>query len=403
MGDANGDGSVNIFDLSALANEWGQSQDQNSDKSYLLMDPVAVKAHIANGDQPFKDGYSKLITAANSALNNTPNVYAGLEIGTDPHIYDSYQDAKWVRTLALAYALSGNTTYRDKARSAIEAWASGNTPRPCTGGWGNGTDTGQMQGLTYWPFAYATSLVYDTPPVLVTDWGNKIAYSMKDCLINQELKNINSYGTTRLPYAWHLGMTESRADYARGGDFVLFELGALSSWANLVGDKSTRDWAFDPSNPVGAVQSIHSSLEPDNDGDTLGTIPAPQKNIVYSLNPVQGPAYNNDGPTKTTYNARIAHLLAIQGESLGYGTLTRYTPSLKHTWGWLGSFCPPNNTKIWPDPSVNNATAWDPNKSRFMMGLFLEPDNTHFKEIIGTTASTASDSQIAGPLWSLLP
>ena len=365
---------------------------------FLLMDTAAVKAHIAAGDQPFKSGLASIVSQANSALNKTPKVYPGLTTGCDPHVLDSYQDAHWVRTLALAYGLTGNTAYRDKARSAIEAWAAGNAPHGWTSSapYGNKTDTGQMQALTYWPFAYAASLVYpDGLPASVQDWGKSIITAMHQCLVNVDLATVTADGTSREAYRWNSNLTQLKVDYVRGGDFVLFELGCDAAWAHLVGDKATQDWVFDPANQVGAPKAIHSAIQPDNSGDTYGTSPAPEKNIIKHV-----PPDAHDGLTYSTYNARIAHLLAIEGQNLGYGTLTSYTAALKHTWDWLGSFTPPNNPLSWPDLSAT--PEWTTSDPRFMLGLSLEPGNTHFAEIVGSSQASACDGQIAGPLWVLL-
>lgn len=363
------------------------------------MDPAAVKAHIAAGDQPFKSGLASIVSQANSALNKTPKVYPGLTTGCDPHVLDGYQDAHWVRTLALAYALTGNTAYRDKARSAIEAWAAGNTPHGWTSSapYGNKTDTGQMQALTYWPFAYAASLVYpDGLPAAVQDWGKSIITAMRQCLVNVDLATVTADGTSRESYRWNSSLTQLKADYVRGGDFVLFELGCDAAWAHLVGDKATEDWVFDPTNQVGAPKAIHSAIQPDNSGDTYGTSPAPEKNIIKHV-----PPDAHDGLTYSTYNARIAHLLAIEGQNLGYGTLTTYKSALKHTWEWLGSFTPPNNPLSWPDLSAT--PEWTTSDPRFVLGLSLEPGNTHFSDIVGSSQASACDGQIAGPFWVLLP
>jgi NedA-like, galactose-binding domain len=366
---------------------------------FLLMDPATIKAHIAAGDEPFKSGLASLVSQAKSALNKTPSVYPGLTTGCDPHVLDSYQDAHWVRTLALAYALTGNTSYRDKARSAIEAWAAGNTPHGWTkdAPYGNKTDTGQMQALTYWPFAYAASLVYpDGLPASVQDWAKSIITAMRQCLVNVDLATVTADGTSRESYRWNSNLTQLKVDYVRGGDFVLFELGCDAAWAHLVGDKATEDWVFDPTNQVGAPKAIHSAIQPDNSGDTYGTTPAPEKNIIKHV-----PPDAHDGLTYSTYNARIAHLLAIEGQNLGYGTLASYTTALKHTWNWLGSFTPPNNPLSWPDLSAT--PEWTTSDPRFMLGLSLEPGNTHFAAIVGSSQASACDGQIAGPFWVLLP
>jgi hypothetical protein len=368
----------------------------------LLMNAAAVKAHIAAGDQPWASGYTSLISSANSVLTHSVTVYPGLTTGVDAHIYDNYQDAHWIRTLALAYALSGDTAYRDKARSAISAWADGNKPQPNM----YSIDVGQMQALTYWPFAYAASLVW-TPgstPANVTAWGNAIITTMKSALA-YENKAIVAMGTQRLAYAWKLGFTELNADYRRGSDFVLFEIGAESAWARDLGDTAAQDSVYSATNPVGAPQALRSALAPDNMGDTLGTTPAPEKNIVYSLHPVQGPAYNNDAPTKMTYNARIADEVAIQGANLGYDTMASTTAMLRTSWEWMGSFVPPGNTKVFPDPSIDNATAWttSANLPRFILALALEPNNQHFKDITKSVMTSGSDGQIVGPFWTLLP
>ena len=368
----------------------------------LLMNVAAVKAHIAAGDQPWAGGYASLISSANSVLTHSVTVYPGLTTGVDAHIYDSYQDAHWIRTLALAYALSGNTAYRDKARSAISAWADGNKPQPDM----YSIDAGQMQALTYWPFGYAASLVY-TPgqmPANVTAWGQAIVATMKAALA-QEKSTRAATGSQRLPYAWKAGYTESNADYQRGGDFVLFEIGAQAAWAHDLGDTASQDSVYSATNPVGAPQALRSALAPDNMGDTLGTTPAPEKNIVYSLHPVQGPAYNNDAPTKMTYNARIADEVALQGANLGYDTMASTTAMLRTSWEWMGSFVPPGNTKVFPDPTVDNATAWttSANLPRFILALALEPNNQHFKDITKSVMTSGSDGQIVGPFWTLLP
>ena len=358
----------------------------------LLMNAAAVKAHIAAGDQPWAGGYASLISSANSVLTHSVTVYPGLTTGVDAHIYDSYQDAHWIRTLALAYALSGNTAYRDKARSAISAWADGNKPQPNM----YSIDAGQMQALTYWPFGYAASLVY-TPgqmPANVTAWGQAIVATMKSALA-QEKSTIAATGSKRLPYAWKVGYTESDADYQRGGDFVLFEIGAEAAWAHDLGDTASQDSVYSATNPVGAPQALRSALAPDNMGDTIGTTSAPEKNIVYSLHPVQGSAYNNDAPTKMTYNARIADEVAIQGANLGYDTMASTTAMLRTSWEWMGSFVPPGNTRVFPDPSVDNATAWttSANLPRFILALALEPGNQHFKDITKSVTASGSDGR----------
>jgi hypothetical protein len=100
---------------------------------------AAVIAKIQAGESPWKEAYSSLISRANGYLTaNTVSVTDGGPLGAsgDKHIFATgngyggdradYQAAhtlqKAVRTLALAYSLTGDAEYADKAIQYIYDW-----------------------------------------------------------------------------------------------------------------------------------------------------------------------------------------------------------------------------------------------------------------------------------------
>lgn len=89
-----------------------------------------VKYRVANGIEPQSEGYSRLLSDANSAQSFTPNVPSSIYIdntGGDNDI--SYWNpiiqaqVKPAVSSALAYVYSDNTDYADKAVEILNAWA----------------------------------------------------------------------------------------------------------------------------------------------------------------------------------------------------------------------------------------------------------------------------------------
>ena len=98
---------------------------------FLSSDEIAaVKAKVLANEQPWKDGYAAIVSAANSAMSVSPR---GVTENGGGHLFrstvdvgDDYPNAQLVgyavRDLGLGYAFTGNTAYAEKVIDLIYAW-----------------------------------------------------------------------------------------------------------------------------------------------------------------------------------------------------------------------------------------------------------------------------------------
>ncbi len=316
----------------------------------LTADQAArIRARIAAQLQPEYGAWTTFLGGrVRVALAATPNVYPGPFRGGDPDIHTVFDntltpDGSFTRNLAIAYALTGDEKYAAKARQFILAWAHGNTPSDLTTY--DSCDTGQMQSPGAFSLAYAYDLTYDSPLWSTGDRAAVAAYFTKfiAALRNCEKETsgdqaVRSGSTRRIAYGWDSSLTIRYTDTIIGGDFSMLMDAAIAAMAADVGDTATVYRVYgDKDNVLRVDNTLDHSLTSKNDGDKMGTTPAPQSHIYKSA--IKGRGGTLD---YCTYNARLGSTLAEMGENLGYGTLTTYRERLRATWLYLAKFFGPD-------------------------------------------------------------
>lgn len=181
----------------------------------------AIKAKVQAGEEPWASAYDQLIANANNALSMTPRSVTdngdGHDYKTDdPYTtdgvydpnadrtdyYNAIQVGHAVRDLGLAYALTQDSRYADKAIQLINTWAVNPdtymTPKaknngPATPGHGSG---GVIELFITIPgMFYGADLIYNYPGWNPADkqaffeWARTIAYDAKDQIYQNNFEN----------------------------------------------------------------------------------------------------------------------------------------------------------------------------------------------------------------------
>jgi hypothetical protein len=359
-------------------------------------DVAAIQAEIAAGQEPwtsawtyFRDGKAK------SGLNLTIAVYAGPFTGGDIHAtFDNSltPQAAACRNLAIAYAVSGDLRYATKAHDILVAWATGNTPTTQTDY--DSVDTGQMQSPGAFSFAYAYSLIRDAPGVfsdadrtVVTSYFQTFIAALKTCMadILRSDRGILTDSQARVAYDWNANLFIRKTDRDVGGDFTMLMDAAMAAMAGDVGDTATLDWLFSSANPLSFDAALSHALQSSNDGDGLGTVPAPESHIAKKTT-----------LDYCTYNIRIADVMAEEGQELGYGTLTRWRGALAASWDWQAQFFGPGAV---PSPNPTDVVNTGVDVPRFGIAPRDIGADAQVMRVIGAaTPSKFYESQLLGPV-----
>ncbi|QVN21309.1 alginate lyase family protein [Burkholderia pyrrocinia] len=87
-----------------------------------------MRSKVEQGDQPWADGWRKLVANRHASVNWKPNLQATVYRGSDHRHAQNYpalyNDAAAAYVLALRWKISGDDAYADKAVAILNAWSS---------------------------------------------------------------------------------------------------------------------------------------------------------------------------------------------------------------------------------------------------------------------------------------
>jgi hypothetical protein len=167
---------INVILLIAVTD---QIQSQYNDISISFTHPstiftreqlIIIKDRIANNIEPQKSAFEKLISDADRFLDYMSDPPARMDITNEQpeqHEQRRYMvQESWVAyASALAYTLTGNTAYADKAIEVLNAWSRPKTYFSTYDAWRGTYFTGRPRRLQVasrlTPFVYAYDLLYD--------------------------------------------------------------------------------------------------------------------------------------------------------------------------------------------------------------------------------------------------
>ncbi len=153
----------------------------------------------------------------------------------------------------------------------------------------------------------------------------------------------------------------------------------------MAADTATLAWPFDPANPLSFDAALSHSLQSANDGDGLGTAPAPQSHIQKKVT-----------LDYCTYNTRIADVMAEEGQDWGYGTLDKWRAALTTTWRWQAQFFGPGAIAS-PNPTdVVNSGVDVPRFGIAPRAIGADPEVS--RVIASGTPSRFYESRLLGPV-----
>jgi hypothetical protein len=363
-------------------------------------DITAIRARIAAGQEPQASAWSTFANGRlRAAMKVSPAEYTGPFRGGDIHAtFDNTltPQGSYCRNVAIAYALTGDETYAIKARNFLVTWARGNTPTSLADY--DSIDTGQMQAPGAFSFAYAYDLTYNSPAYSPSDraaiasyFTRFIAALRNDMTTISNDPMIRSNSQQRRPYPWNAGLTYRFIDGMLGGDFSMLEDAAVAAMAADIGDQATMDWVYaDSGNVLRVSNTLDHALTPSNDGDDMGTNPAPQSHIYKA-------AISGRGGTLDycTYNDRIASVLCELGQNLGYDTMTVYQGRLRTSWLYLAKFFGPGALHS-PNPYDRVNTSVD--VPRFAIAYRDLGDSQLTRVLDSGSRQSYYESQLLGPV-----
>ncbi len=359
---------------------------------------AAVKARIAAGLQPEAGAWSTFASgSARSALAAVPNVYPGpyTGVGDMRTAFDILStDGKRARSVAVAYAISGDVKYAAKARDFVVAWALGNTPTSITDH--DGKDTGQLQAYGAFCLAYAYDLTKASGAYSAADKAAVAAYFGRFvAALRTTLRPFLTdpcLGTSlRKPYEWSSTLTYRFSDRIVGGDFTQLISIAMVGMAYEIGDTATIDYIYDDtSNPFQVRKMIASALTPVNDGDGKYATPVPQVAILRTWASGRGGTLDY-----MTYNSRLTTILVELGENTGHPTLEYARSRLQTTWTYLAQFFGPGAVPS-PNPVDNVNVSVD--VPRFALAYHVLGGQRFLDVLKSGDRNSYSETQLLGPV-----
>lgn len=311
-------------------------------------------------------------------------------------------DSRHARNLAIAYAMTGDAQYADKAAQYVVAWAKGNTPAPYS--YTGDYQGGYHQSYGAFSFAYAYDLtrdsgVYDDAAhTAVRAWFRTWATVMKGYQDNWAKDWVFSQaadGDWR-PYEWSsnpLGLRYSRYDQYMGGDTTLAPMAAWLAAAIVSDDSTSLTTLFSSTYALNVPECLHRSCAPRNDGDGRDTVRVPQCLIKckgYYDNPTRGGNLDY-----MSYNARLATIIYQMTENLGRTTATMRS-ELRASWVYLSKFAGPSYE---PPVAPNDLMHWDLYLARMQMALHVFGDAEFLADVSGGQYPRAQfyEPQFLGP------
>src|SRR5450756_2525488 len=191
-------------------------------------DSAAIRARIAAGEEPWASAWRELVGRwADPALAQQPQVERGpFTGGIDVHeaFLHLDTDSRAARNLAIAYALSGDLRYAQRAHDFLVAWSRDAEPTRLRDY--DSPDTGQLQSWGAFSFAYAYDLtrghgLYSPEEsAAVQDYFTRFTVALREAA--DRLAADPSIGTDlRLPYEWSPKLTYRFEDRVIGGTFAM--------------------------------------------------------------------------------------------------------------------------------------------------------------------------------------
>jgi hypothetical protein len=321
----------------------------------LIMTPAeiaVVRQRVAAGVQPEKGAYSVLLNSyVSPAMSGSPNVYAGPYKGSsldeERAVFGQlWTDGARARDLAIAYVVSGDEKYAQKARTYLMAWAQGNTPTQ----WEPTelADLGQLQSYGSFSFAYAYDLTFNSSVYSTADRATITKYFRA---MANALQTCNAYDIDRTPgkppktldgvYDW-CSLRRCRYDSVVGGDFAVLVQAASLALAQAtdntsLADKILKDQGFE----FNLDAMLSCALTPTNQGDGVPGHPVPAPAVYIYCNPVDG---RGSGMDYMTYNARVLDVMVQAAQNMGWDPteVAAARSKLYNTWSYLARFFGPN-------------------------------------------------------------
>jgi len=368
---------------------------------HLVLTPqsiAAIKEHIDAGDEPWASAWREFLRSrADAELGASPQVERGPFTG-GVEVHQAFlqldADSRAARNLAIAYVVSGDIAYARSARDILVAWS--REARPTTLDDYDSLDTGQLQSWGAFSFAYAYDLtrgsgLYSAGEAAeVSGYFERFAAALRGAA--DRLADDPSIGTPlRRPYEWSSELSYRYEDRMIGGTFAMALDLALLGLASQTGDAVTMAWVLDADrNALRADRAVRHALQPDNDGDGLGTRPVPEVAILRTYRPDRGGTVDY-----MTYSARLATLLCQVSDNLGRPMSESSRPALSATWAYLARFFDPGAVAS-PNPTdvINTAVCLP----RFTLGFrILGTDRLHAVLDAGDR-STYYEPQFLGPV-----
>jgi hypothetical protein len=373
----------------------------------LILKPAeiaTIRQRIAAGTQPEKGAYQTLLSSyVAPAMSGNPNVYAGPYTGSsldeERAVFGQlWTDGARARDLALAYAMSADVKYAQKARTYLLAWAQGNTPTR----WADAelADLGQLQSYGSFSFAYAYDLTFDSGVYSDADRGAITAYFRK---MADALQTCNAYDILRTPgktpnaldgvYEW-CALKRCRYDSVVGGDFaVLVQAASLAlsqaSDYTTLADKILNDQSFQ----FNLNAMLTCALTPTNQGDGVPGHPIPAPTVYVYCNPVDG---RGSGMDYMTYNARVLHVMVEAAQNMGWsaGNVAAARAKLLNTWAYLARFFGPNAE---PLANPNDRINLDACLPRFQLAVHDFGSDVFLNVVKSGTQAGYYEPQLLGP------
>jgi len=373
----------------------------------LILTPAEIaiiKQRVAAGVQPEKDAYQRLLNSyVSPAMSGSPNVYAGPYTGNsldeERAVFGQlWTDGARARDLAIAYVVSDNADYAQKARTYLMASAQGNTPTVWTDS--GCIDTGQLQSYGSFSFAYAYDLTFNSGVYSEADRSAITAYfrTMADALqtcnaYDIELSAVRTPRTLDKAYDWS-SLLYCRYDTIVGGDFaVLVQAASLalaqaSDYTTLV-----NKILYDDSFLLNLDAMLSCALTPTNQGDGVPGHPVPVPALYIYCNPVAGRGSAMD---YMTYNARVLDVMVEVAQKIGWNPtqVTAARQKLFNTWSYLARFFGPNAEPLANQNDRINADACLP---RFQLPLH-EFGGSVFLDVVRSGSQAGYyEPQLLGP------
>ncbi len=355
-----------------------------------------LRRRIAAGEEPytaawiyFRDGRVRV------AMNDSPDVDPGPTITYEYEKLDT--DSRYARNLAIAYASTGDKAYAAKSAQYLIAWAQGHTPAPFS--FTKDRSAGYHQSYGAFSFAWCYDLtrdagVYsDEQKATIETWfrtWSSVMKSYQDDLANDYWMTHSGRGT----YGWPGSeLTYDRTDYYTGCDHAASPAVAWLACAIVTADTTQINTLFSSSYRLSVPRILHSSTNPDNDGDGKTTAKVPQVLIFTSG------YYDNASRGGTldymTYNARLSSILYQMTAHLGRATQTQHN-ELKASWNYLSQFAGPDQIA---SPAPNDLIHWDLHLARTQSAVHIFGDQQFLADVTNGEYSQAQfyEGQMLGP------